>query len=215
MTEAEWMKGEKAVLMLPGLKRDLNERKLRLFACACCRALQGNIMPEKIHEVIDVAERYADGLLRGDERKTAWRWAENGATEAGELTWEVGGGWGEDLRVHTFATRMAAVALTPPGETAKALHAALLWEWPHPVSCATLARDVFGNPFRPLAARPFPGHVVELARECYSAFPEVSNRFLILADALADLEEDGAAGHCREGGHVKGCHVIDWVLARK
>ena len=57
--------------------------------------------------------------------------------------------------------------------------------------------------------------MVELARECYDAFPAVSDRFLILADALADLAEEQAAEHCRQSEHVKGCHVLDWVLARK
>jgi hypothetical protein len=78
-----------------------------------------------------------------------------------------------------------------------------------------LLREIFGNPFRPLQPRPFPAHVVGLARECYEAFPAESDRFPILADALDDLGEGVAAEHCRQGGHFKGCHVIDWVLGRK
>jgi hypothetical protein len=78
-----------------------------------------------------------------------------------------------------------------------------------------LARDIFGNPFRPLRQRAFPAHVVALARECYDAFPAVSDRFLILGDALADLGEEQAAEHCRQGEHAKGCHVLDWILGRK
>jgi hypothetical protein len=34
----------------------------------------------------------------------------------------------------------------------------------------------------------------------------------LLADALDDLGEPDAAGHCRQGEHVKGCHIVDWVL---
>ena len=57
--------------------------------------------------------------------------------------------------------------------------------------------------------------MVGLARECYDAFPELSDRFPILADALDDLGEGQAAEHCRRGGHVKGCHVLDWVLGKE
>jgi hypothetical protein len=53
------------------------------------------------------------------------------------------------------------------------------------------------------------------ARECYGAFPAVSDAFLVLADALADLGEEQAGEHCRLGGHVKGCHVLDWVLGKR
>jgi hypothetical protein len=78
-----------------------------------------------------------------------------------------------------------------------------------------LLREVFGNPFRPLRPRAFPAHVVGLARECYDAFPEVSERFPILADALDDLGEGEAAEHCRRGGHDKGSHVLDWITGRR
>jgi hypothetical protein len=78
-----------------------------------------------------------------------------------------------------------------------------------------LLREVFGNPFRPLRPRHFPAHLLELAQECYDAFPAVSDGFPVLADALADLGEEQATEHCRQGGHVKGCHVLDWVLGRR
>jgi hypothetical protein len=72
---------------------------------------------------------------------------------------------------------------------------------------------VFGNPFRLLAGKP-PAHVAGLARECYSSFPEVNDRFLVLADALADLGKEEASTHCRQARHLKGCHVIDWATGR-
>jgi hypothetical protein len=78
-----------------------------------------------------------------------------------------------------------------------------------------LVRDIFGNPFRRLRPRAFPAHVVGLAQECYDAFPELSDRYLILADALDDLGEGPAAEHCRQDGHVKGCHVLDWIAGRR
>jgi hypothetical protein len=47
--------------------------------------------------------------------------------------------------------------------------------------------------------------------ECYEGQHDL---FGPLADALTDLGEDAAAQHCLQGGHVKGCHVLDWVLGR-
>lgn len=80
---------------------------------------------------------------------------------------------------------------------------------------AVLLRDLFGNPVRPLRQRSFPAHVVGLGRSCNGAFPAVSPDFAILADALEELGEEQAAAHCRERLHVKGCHVLDWVLRKE
>ena len=74
-----------------------------------------------------------------------------------------------------------------------------------------LLRDLFGNPFRPLPARAFPAHVQSLARSCYDG--DVS-LYPVLADALDDLGEAAAARHCREALHVKGCHVVDWIIGQ-
>src|SRR5262249_55097999 len=78
-----------------------------------------------------------------------------------------------------------------------------------------LLRDISGNPFRPLSGRTFPPHVVGLAEACYAALPDVTDQFMILADALDDLGENWAAAHCRESLHVKGCHALDWILKKE
>jgi hypothetical protein len=80
---------------------------------------------------------------------------------------------------------------------------------------AAVLRDVAGNPFRTLPARWFPAHVVGLARACYDIFPGIGAEYLVLADALDDMGEADAAGHCREATHVRGCAVLDWILGRR
>jgi hypothetical protein len=77
-----------------------------------------------------------------------------------------------------------------------------------------LLRCIFGNPFQPLAVRSFTPGVLRLAQACYASFPEVASEFGVLADALDDLGEEAAATHCREKLHVKGCHILDWVLGK-
>ncbi|MCE9566659.1 MAG: hypothetical protein K8U57_31940 [Planctomycetes bacterium] len=80
-----------------------------------------------------------------------------------------------------------------------------------------LLREIFGNPFRPVAFDPAWGSdtVMSLAKHIYesrdfSAMP-------ILADALQDAGCDNAdiLNHCRGNGpHVRGCWVVDLVLGK-
>lgn len=81
-----------------------------------------------------------------------------------------------------------------------------------------LLRDIFGNPFRPVAFEPGwrSDTVVPLAKHMYesrdfSAMP-------ILADALQDAgcENPDILDHCRDptGVHVRGCWVVDLVLGK-
>jgi hypothetical protein len=221
MTEVEWLEGVDSYTMLHWVNGRLSERRLRLFACACCRTLQDPITPERMQEVIGVAERYADGLARGDERKAAWRWASEAASEAGELAWEVAGGWGEALRAHALATDIATIALAPPGEVGKAIAAVPSWRWQQPqATCCALLRDVAGNPFRSprrdtIALLRDDGTVASIARVLYD-----ERRFTdlpILADALEDAgcTDSGILGHLRgPGPHVRGCWAVDLALGR-
>jgi hypothetical protein len=81
-----------------------------------------------------------------------------------------------------------------------------------------LARDIFGNPFRPLTFDPDwrTSTAVAVAKQMYdsrdfSAMP-------ILADALQDAgcENDDVLTHCRDanGVHVRGCWVVDLALGK-
>jgi hypothetical protein len=83
--------------------------------------------------------------------------------------------------------------------------------------CA-LIRDIFGNPFRPVAFDPAwrTDTAVSLAKHMYenrdfSAMP-------ILADALQDAgcDSDDILSHCRDEKqpHVRGCWVVDLVLGK-
>jgi hypothetical protein len=86
------------------------------------------------------------------------------------------------------------------------------------VTQATLLRDIFGNPFRPVAVDPvwLTSTVVALAEGTYQ--DRAFDRLPILADALQDAgcDNDDVLTHCRsDGPHVRGCWVVDLLTGRK
>jgi hypothetical protein len=89
---------------------------------------------------------------------------------------------------------------------------------PDVLAMAHIIRDIFGNPFRPVAFSPEwrTDTVIALARTMYEA--REFSAMPILADALqdADCESDEVLNHCRgEGPHVRGCWVVDLVLGKE
>jgi hypothetical protein len=83
---------------------------------------------------------------------------------------------------------------------------------------SALIRDIFGNPFRPIALDPRwrSADVVGLARGIYDE--RAFDRMPLLADALMDAEcdDEQVIGHCRsEGPHIRGCSVVDLVLGKE
>jgi hypothetical protein len=86
--------------------------------------------------------------------------------------------------------------------------------WPN------LLRDIFGNPFRPIALTPawltwHDGLLVSMARRMYDSrdFSDMP----VLADALEEAGCDHAdiLAHCRQPGeHVRGCWVVDAILGK-
>ncbi len=130
----------------------------------------------------------------------------------GETLWEF-----DEIHEKIGEVKAAETTSDPEEEAAftvyKAMHKVAV-QRESAVQCGLL-RCIFGNPFWPLQARAFPAHILGLAEACYADFPSVSQQVLILADALEDLGEESAAAHCREPNHVKGCHVLDWILKKE
>src|SRR5438552_15496770 len=47
--------------MLEFVEGSTSQRKLRLFACACCRATWGLLTEQESRDAVEMAERFADG----------------------------------------------------------------------------------------------------------------------------------------------------------
>jgi hypothetical protein len=83
---------------------------------------------------------------------------------------------------------------------------------------ASLFRDIFGNPFRPVAFDPEwqTTTALALARGIYD--DRAFDRLPILADALQDAgcDSDDLLNHLRgPGPHVRGCWALDLVLGKE
>jgi hypothetical protein len=198
MTEAEWLAGDDLGSMLHHAVRWASARKLRLFACGCCRRIWP-LINDRGRYAVETSERYADGQARPKELKAAY----------------------------AAATRMSAGYAAHPGLKKSRLFATGLWaarqsgdvnqEYQAQVD---LLRDIIGNPFRTVEVNPAwlawnDGTVRNMAEAIYEE--RTFDQMPILADALEDAGCDNAEilHHCRQPGvHVRGCWVSDLLLGK-
>ncbi len=223
MTEQEWLECRHPKPMLDFLRGKASERKLRLFACFCYRRFDEYMNSDADSDglfAVDLAEAYADGLVT--------------AADLADVREEIVAGlWDQCSSAvvrHQIADRATAI---PLGEVAPVADAFIFWVESNvsrehiesevgpelAAMCETL-RDLVGNPFRLPVLEPAwltwnDGTVVKLAQAIYDegAF----DRLPILADALeeAGCNEPRILAHCRDAAaHVRGCWVVDLILAK-
>jgi hypothetical protein len=214
--------------MVNYLEGKVSDRKLRLFACACCLRSWTFTVPA-CEEVVTTAARFADGWATEEELDDA-------RIRAANLI-------GDDpFVVRAFGLEAAAaVAAMPAMEAARATLQAILLSARQNVSYAdipgfdsqraeveaqrgelwdqcALLRHLVGNPFHPAAVDPGwlrwnNGTIAKMAILIYN-----ENRFddlPFLADALQDAgcDNEEILTHCRMPmEHPRGCWVVDGLL---
>jgi hypothetical protein len=224
MTEAEWLQWRDPAMMLRHLRGKASDRKLRLFACACCRRIWDFLANEWSRKAVEVAEWYADGLATDQELSRA----AEGARSAVTMFQIQGDGNTYSAAWESFALAHSAVWATThrandpdyPFHAAQAAGGDPYASGEPAVQC-DLLRDVFHNPFQPLPSvnpawlRWNDGAILKLVRAIYDE--RTFDRLPILADALEEAGCDNAdvLTHCRQPGeHVRGCWVIDLLLGK-
>jgi hypothetical protein len=222
MTEEEWLDTTSPGTVLEGVRRRVRYRagvvgrKARLAACEILRLVVPQLGNPSWLEPIELTERYVDGSAGLSEIEAA-------IDEADEVQ-----------LTPTQTTRRALRLLTKPDPFAAANDAP--WIAGHflglpPVArlpigtdpqlqaaAVAILRDIFCNPFRPVAFDPNwrTSTAVALARGMYES--RDFGAMPILADALQDAgcENADILNHCRDAKHVhvRGCWVVDLVLGK-
>lgn len=221
MTENEWVSCADPSAMLEFLKGKAGDRKLRLFACACCRAVWGSLTYARSRNAVEVAERYADGQVDDD----ALRRAHSLACEAVARYQEAHFGRGLVNRADLSLVEKRLFFAAETAYVHKPVLVGRLRRWLSrdadlSAVAPDLLRDIFGPcpSSRPATADPewLTSTVLALARGIYDecAF----DRMPYLADALMDAgcDSEEVLEHCRGAKeHVRGCWLIDELLGLK
>jgi hypothetical protein len=222
MTEKQWLACTDPEKMLKSLKGRAGDRKLRLFACACCRQVWHSLTDRRCRAAVEQAERYADGLAT-KKGLTPFRVAARQAVLRKDIAY-----W----RGRTFHACLNAVEGGPAHAVAgwaaqDAYGAVLCGDGDHQAARGTqaaLLRDLF-RPFRPVPLSPgwLTPQVIALARAAYDqrelpAGHLDPTRLAILADSLEDTgwDQPDLLAHLRgPGPHVRGCWAVDLLLGKE
>lgn len=244
MTYAEWLAATSPTPMLAFIREKASDRKLRLFAVACCRRLWQLLDEDVSRPAVDVIERFADGLATPNDLESAQRAARSQGKDFEKIC-----AWRRNTRgpspeadlyqsesekaylvsyacqkedylwwVLAFATRCKLHV--PVGiRRDRDSHTEGLWDRLYAAGEAELAdllRDIF-NPFAPPLERDWrTTTVLTLATGVYDE--KAFERLPILADSLQDAGCDSVEllNHLRQpGDHWRGCWALDLVLGKK
>ncbi len=239
MTEAEWLICEDPTSMLRLLQEKGHHRGLWLFAAACCEL--GLIdLPEEIRELIlPVAQGVANRSVKPVDLWLAFRqaviWKEQFVANqefdraACARDWHLlladGYPTGETLDEFIQVMGSGIRGVHERGFRAARWAIGYTWDREHPSGSKTeatdirlhldLLRDLFGNPFRPVAVE-----IAERTPTVLALAEGIDNerafdRLPILGDALEDAGCTDAAilDHCRGAGlHIRGCWLLDLLL---
>jgi hypothetical protein len=222
MTEAEWLTSEDPWPMLEFLKGKASERKIRLFACACCRRIWDLITEERHRKAVELVEQYVEGIANAEALGDAFRNAFRDNAPSGQ---DCAAAAASRTAYTPFDVRMAGVVSY---DAAKAIaKAADKRFYAEGYNCplrdteravqAHLLRDSVGNPFRPVTVDVsfVKGFVTAIANGVYDQ--RAFDGMPILADALEDAgcADPEILEHCRgPGPHVRGCWVVDLLLGK-
>ena len=228
MTEVGWLACEDPEPMLYWNRRKASDRKLILIGCASCRRKWECIWDARSRTALETMELAADALATVKELRQAARGASAALgdvdSDASEQRW-----WYVSQRATEAVWTICAVPTSERSllEVLRLIRECVRFaddsdgpraELNEQNAQATLIRDIFGNPFRPVSFDPAwrTSDVLLLAEGIYAE--RAFDRMPILADALQDAgcDNEEVLTHCRDTSltHVRGCWVVDLLLGK-
>ncbi|MBY0527960.1 MAG: hypothetical protein K2R98_31470 [Gemmataceae bacterium] len=226
MTEREWLRCDDPTQMFTADGLQFSERKLRLFACACCALMKRHLTHQSLLKSLLTVAKYADGfasvkelkeshhqateictaLLKGSRESQIKQWAAaKGVVFATYLPTGRGRKWRVDEWTKSEYEEYYVIGWEPAWSAFRVLNDK---KFAH---AASLVRHIVGNPFRPFVAPPScPSPARLLAEAIYSG----EDCAFALHDALLDAGHVELAEHFREKEHPKGCWALDLILGK-
>jgi len=246
MTEAEWQNCSDPQLMLDCLRQSgvATDRKLRLFAVACCRRIWHLLVDERSRAAVCAVERFADGLeqpgfveSQREQAETACEEKRNAvsptlAVEQLNTYWaqsaEANASWVAWLATWNGQPSKAIVTMTDMAQFV-ALFGAVTRQPEHQGRIETIAEEseyqccllrcIFDDPFRPTPAlnpSSRTREVLDLARAMYDHRDFSQMLALVQRLEAAGYDDSDIVAHCRSRSeHVRGCWVVDLVLGNE
>ncbi len=217
MNEEEWLACQELEPMRRHSCGSADARRNRLFAVACCYRKWKYFTDERARRAVETAENFAEGEgTLGDmdyasqQVRSAfyeWRSKQGSQGQLTRISFACLGLVRSRLDLWQVTTNTSGIPNN--SASARALDG---------VQQCKLLRDIFGNPFRPVAFDPAwrTDTAVSLARQMYEA--REFSAMPILADALQDAgcDSDDVLNPCCDSDvtHVRGCWVVDLVLGK-
>jgi hypothetical protein len=237
MTEADWLTAANPAFLL----RHVHARPWRkrcLFTCAVWANVRDLLVSKDSRAALELMDGVAEAELPYDSFESVDDIFLSVGADETERSWRAPSST-EYSRLRLQAAELAAGAAGDYDEGAEEWHHVEgqmeMWGYDAPgnwyglgLSLCSLARCVFGNPFRPAPVvvpawlKWHDGTVRKLAEAACAehTLPEGTlepARLTVLADALEDAgcNEAELSAHLRSPGpHVRGCWVVDLLLAR-
>jgi hypothetical protein len=235
VSEAEWLACADPEVLLERLPGGLSDRKLRLFACACCGPLWHLVTEPRCRDAVAVALRFADGEATVEELKAAHIAAQNGKPLFQDANWAAAWTASPDaLHAAAQASAQAAQALARKlAEPAKGAawaavrsgarkeEQAAAWAGFEAATAeavaaerawqADLLRELTGNSFAPV---PRPDTLPSVVRELAAALYAGEDCSFALHDALEEAGHPELAEHFLNADHPRGCWALDLILGK-
>lgn len=242
MNAKDWQTCQMPDQMLDHLFDYPDSRKLRLFACACCRQLEHLITVQECWDALLIAEDYADGLVGLEQLNEGWLLAQQAKPVFRDANWcaawvaapeviqaiaktslQVANLLAESAAAEVRDKARASDCSGAPDEIRQNAWSDYEQEIQKKMDGilarqADLIRCIVGNPFAPIYFETDwlkwkNGIVPKMAWDIYE-----SREFGDMSMIADTLEEAGCnlpnvLNHCRdEPFHARGCHIIDAIL---